>query len=96
MKDLQTLLASLDRDPKGGKLLLTESFVQEFCSARPLNAQDLRVLAKCLEECSEQMYEFYRVLIDLFREEIQHVQPDAETIRTGIALGILDDEEWEG
>lgn len=96
MKDLQTLLASLDRDPKGGKLLLTESFVQEFCSARPLNTQDLRVLAKCLEECSEQMYEFYRVLIDLFREEIQHVQPDAETIRTGIALGILDDEEWEG
>ena len=96
MKDLQTLLASLDREPKGGKLLLTESFVQEFCSARPLHEQDLRVLAKCLEECSEQMYEFYRVLIDLFREEIQHVQPDAETIRTGIALGILDDEEWEG
>jgi len=96
MKDLQTLLASLDRDPKGGKLLPTESFVQEILSARPLDTNGLHILAQCLEECSEQMYEFYRVLIDLFREEIQKVQPDAETIRIGIELGILDDEELEG
>lgn len=96
MKDLQTLLASLDRDPKGGKLLPTESFVQEICNARPLDRQGLHMLAQCLEECSEQMYEFYRVMIDVFREEIRNAEPDAETIRTGISLGILDDEEWEG
>ena len=96
MKDLQTLLATLDRDPKGGKLLLTEPFVQEFRSACPLDANGLHVLAQCMEACSEQMYEYYRVLIDLFREQIQKVQPDEETIRIGISLGILDDEEWEG
>ena len=96
MKDLQTLLASLDRDPKGGKLLPTESFVQEIGAARPLDPQGLHVLAQCLEACSEQMYEHYRVMIDVFREEIQKVQPDEETARLGIALGILDDEEWEG
>ena len=96
MKDLQTLLASLDRDPKGGKLLLTESFVQKIRAARPLDSHGLLVLAQCLEACSEQMYEHYRVLIDIFREEIRQLQPDEETIRLGIALGILDDEEWEG
>ncbi len=96
MKDLQMLLASLDRDPKCGKLLPAAQLVQQFQAARPLSREDLAVLAQCMDACTEQMYEYYRVLIDIFREDIRLVQPDEETIRLGVALGILDDEEWEG
>lgn len=96
MKDLQTILAALDKDPKCGKLLPTAQLVQLFQDARPLNGEGLSVLAQCLEACTEQMYEFYRPLVDLFREEIRTAKPDEQTVRTGIALGILDDEEWEG
>ena len=95
MKDLQTILATLDRDPKCGKLLPTAQLVQLFQDARPLNRDGLAILVQVMDACTEQMYEYYRPLADLFREEISIGQPDEQTIRTGIALGILDDEEWE-
>ena len=96
MKDLQTLLSMLDRDVRAGKFLPTAQLTEEFTSSRPLNSHDLHVLVQCLIECSEQVYEYYRPLIDLFREEIRHTSPDEETIGLAIALGILDDEDWEG
>ena len=96
MKDLQTILAMLDRDPKCGKLLPTAQLVQLFQDARPLECEGLAVLAQCMEACTEQIYEYYRPLVDIFREEILTAQPDEQTIRRGIALGILDDEDWEG
>ena len=96
MKDLQTLLSTLDRDARGGKLLPTPQLVEACYASRPLNGHDLHVLVQCLIECSEQVYEYYRPLIDLFREEIRHTAPDEETIRLALALGILDDEEMEG
>lgn len=96
MKDLQTLLAMLDTDAKSGKRLPAARLVQEIQAARPLDARGLHVLAQCIGACTEQLYEHYRALIDIFREEICLVRPDVETIRLGIALGILDDEEWEG
>ncbi len=96
MKDLQTILAMLDKDPKCGKLLPTAQLVEMFQAARPLDREGLAVMAQCMEACTEQMYEFYRVMIDIFREDIRAAQPDQQTIRMGIALGILDDEEWEG
>lgn len=96
MKDLQTLLAMLDTDAKCSKRLPTAQLVQEIQTARPLDAGGLSVLAQCIDACTEQLYEHYRALIDIFREEIRLVQPDGETIHLGIALGILDDEEWEG
>lgn len=95
MKDLQTILAMLDRDPKCGKLLPTAQLVQLFQDARPLGSKGLAILAQVLDACTEQMYEYYRPLTDLFREEILAGKPDEKTIQTGIALGILDDEEWE-
>lgn len=95
MKDLKTILTALDRDPKCGKLLPTAQLVQQFQAARPLDQEGLAVLAQVMDACTEQMYEHYRPLIDLFREEIRTGKPDEQTIRTGIALGILDDEEWE-
>ena len=95
MKDLQTILATLDRDPKCGKLLPTAQLVQLFQDARPLGREGLAILAQVMDACTELMYEYYRPMIDLFREEIRTAQPDQQTIRTGIALGILDDEEWE-
>ena len=96
MKDLQTLLSALDKDAKGGKLLPTEQLVEEFRAACPLDREGLLILAQCMDACSEQIYEYYRPLIELFRKEIRRTQPDEETIRLGIALGILDDEELEG
>lgn len=96
MKDLQTLLAGLDRDRVCGKALPTAQLAEEFRSARPLSREDLYTLAQCIAECTEQLYEHYRALVNLFREEVQHTAPDAQTIRLGIQLGLLDDEEWEG
>ena len=96
MKDLQMILSMLDRDPKCGKLLPTAQLVQLFQDARPLNQEGLAILVQVMDACTEQMYEYYRPMIDLFREEIRMAKPDEQTIRTGIALGILDDEEWEG
>lgn len=94
MTDVQTLLSALDRDNKSGKLLPTPQLVQTFQAMRPLDAAKMAMLAQCLEECSEQIYEFYRELIDIFREDISCASPDEQTVLTGIALGILDDEEW--
>ena len=89
------LLKQLDRDVKSGKLLPAAELVGFFQSARPLDGEALAVLAECLKECSEQIYEHYRPLIDMFREDILSAVPDEQTVRTGIALGILDDEEWQ-
>jgi len=94
MKDLQSLLAALDRDPKGGMLLPTMELAETFRLACPLDTDQLYMLARCLEECSEQIYEYYRLLIDLFRAEVSTGKPDEQTIRIGIRLGILDDEVW--
>ena len=94
MTDARTLLDGLDRDVKSGKLLPTADLVGLFQAARPLDGRALAVLAECLKECSEQIYEYYRPLIDMFREDILHAVPEEQTVRTGIALGILDDEEW--
>lgn len=94
-KDLKTILATLDRDPKCGKLLPTAQLVHLFQVARPLDREGLAILAQVMDACTEQMYEHYRPLVDLFREEIRKGAPDKQTIRTGIALGILDDEDWE-
>lgn len=96
MKDLQTLLSALGRDAKTGLPLPDEQLVQAFEAACPLDQEGLSTLVRCIDECSEMIYEHYRALIDLFRQEIRHTQPDEETILKGIALGILDDEEWEG
>ena len=95
MKELQSLFAGLDRDARGGMLLPTAQLVEAFKAARPLDQEKLHFLAQCLVECSEQIYEHYRVLIDIFREEIRRITPDDDTLRTGIALGIVDDEDWE-
>lgn len=94
MKDLQTILAQLERSR--GQALPTAQLVEQFQNARPLDQAGLSVLMGCIAQCSEQIYEHYRALVDLFREEVLHTKPDAETIRLSIALGILDDEEWEG
>lgn len=96
MKDLQTLLAGLDRDRVCGKALPTAQLAEEFRAACPLDQHGLWTLIRCIDACSEQLYEHYRALADLFREEVQHTAPDAQTIRLGIQLGLLDDEEWEG
>lgn len=96
MKDLQTLLSALGKDPKTGLPLPDAQLVAYFRAACPLDQAGLSTLIGCIAECSEAIYEHYRVLIDLFRQEIRHIQPDEETILKGIALGILDDEEWEG
>jgi len=92
MKDLQSLLATLDRDPKSGMLLPTLELAEMFREACPLSAGELHTLARCLEECSEQIYEFYRPMIDTFRAEVMTGKPDEETLRIGLRLGILDDE----
>ena len=92
MKDLQSILSALDRDPKGGMLLPTMELAEMFRQSCPLSTEELHTLARCLEECSEQLYEFYRPMIDTFRAEVMTGKPDEETLRTGLALGILDDE----
>ena len=92
MKDLQSLLTALDRDPKGGMLLPTQELADMFREACPLGTSELYTLARCLEECSEQIYEFYRPMIDTFRAEVMTGKPDEETLRIGLRLGILDDE----
>ena len=94
MKDARSLLSSLDRDPKSGKLLPTSQLAETFRLACPLDSEGLLTLAQCLNECSEQIYEFYRPLIDLFRAEIRHACPDEETIRIAVSLGIADDEDF--
>lgn len=96
MKDLQTLLDGLERDRTSGKALPTAQLVEAFRAARPLGREELYTLAQCISECTEQMYEHYRALADIFREEVLTTTPDAQTIRLGIQLGLLDDEEWEG
>lgn len=96
MKELQTILSELGKDPKTGLPLPDAQLVEYFRTACPLDQAGLTTLIGCIAECSEAIYEHYRALIDLFRQEIRRIQPDEETILKGIALGILDDEEWEG
>lgn len=93
MKDLKALLSALPRS--GGKALPTEQLADAFRSACPLDQHGLRALAECIAECSEQIYEHYRALVDIFRSEVRTTAPDAQTIRLGVSLGLLDDEEWE-
>jgi len=94
MKDFQTLLSALDRDPKSGKLLPTPQLAETFRLACPLDREGLFALVQCLNECSEQIYEYYRPMIDLFRAEIRHTCPDEETMRIAVSLGIADDEDF--
>ena len=93
LKDLQTLLSALDRDPKSGMLLPTPELAETFLAARPLSTDELYTLARCLEECSEQIYEFYRPMIEVFRAGALAGKANAESIAIGLRLGILDDEE---
>lgn len=95
MKDLQSLLSALDRDAKGGMLLPTMELAETFRQACPLDTEGLYTLARCLEECSEQIYEYYRPMIDTFRAEVCTGKPNGETIRIGVRLGILDDEVYQ-
>ena len=95
MVDLQSMLSVLDRDAKSGKLLPEPKLAETFRQACPLCAEDLAALAQCLNECSEQIYEYYRPLVEIFRREMQHVRPDEATVRLVQALGIADDEDWE-
>ena len=92
MKDLQSILSALDRDPKSGMLLPTLELAGMFREACPLNTEELHTLARCLEECSEQIYEFYRPMIDTFRAEVMSGKANEESIEIGLRLGILDDE----
>ena len=92
MKDLQSLLSALDRDPKSGMLLPTLELADMFREACPLNTEELHTLARCLEECSEQIYEFYRPMINTFRTEVMRGNANEESIAIGLRLGILDDE----
>ena len=92
MKDLQTLLAGLENNR--GKAVPTAQLAEEFRSACPLDREGLSTLVRCIDACTEMLYEHYRALVDLFREEARHTLPDAATIRLAIELGILDDEEW--
>ena len=96
MKELQTILSALEKDPKTGLPLPDAQLVEYFQTVCPLDQAGLSTLIGCIAECSEAIYEHYRALIDLFREEVKRTAPDTETIRLAIRLGILDDEEWEG
>ena len=95
MNEIQTLLTALDRDPKSGKLLPTPQLVLAVERACPLDPQGLALLARCLMECSEQIYEYYRPMADVFRAQARLCQPEEATLRAGMALGLLDDEDWE-
>ena len=92
MKDLQSILSALDRDPKSGMLLPTLELADMFREACPLSIDELYTLARCLEECSEQIYEFYRPMINTFRAEVMRGNANEESIAIGLRLGILDDE----
>ncbi len=94
MKDFQRMMEALSRDSHSGKTLPTAELAQAAQSARPLNQEELAVLCRAIEDCSEQIYEYYRALVDVFRAEAKTTVPDAQTIRLAVKLGMLDDEVW--
>lgn len=93
MKELETLLAGLAVDAKTGRLLPTAQLVEAAQALCPMDDGALLALAGCLEACSEEIYEYYRPLVDLFRQQVRLGAPEY-AIRTGLALGLLDDEDW--
>ena len=95
MEQIKQLLSALDRDPKSGKLLPTPQLVWAVQSACPLSAEGMALVMRCLEECSEQIYEFYRPMADVLRAQSRLCRPDEDTIRAGISLGLWEDEDWE-
>ena len=49
-------------------------------------------MERAAKERSEQIYEFYRPMIDTFRAEVMRGNANEESIAIGLRLGILDDE----
>lgn len=92
MNALETLMDTLEQS--GGKKLPTAQLAQAAQASCPLNREELAVLCRCIAQCSEQLYEHYRALVDVFRAQAQRVCPDEATIRLAVSLGLLDDEEW--